>query len=73
MKSRPMVELVHEGRFAAEVDVTEIETGSEWSPYYDLASIQKLDQVRLALRQGNIQAAAKLARIYELRPVNAAE
>lgn len=68
MKTTPTVELVHEGRFAAEVDVVLIETGSEWSPYYDLADIEKLDQVRLALT-----AAAKLARVYELMPVNAAD
>lgn len=73
MKTKPTVELVHEGRFAAEVDVTQIETDSEWSPYYDLTDIEKLDQVRLALRRGDIKAAAKLARVYELKPVNAAE
>jgi hypothetical protein len=73
MKTTPTVELVHEGRFAAEVDVTQIETESEWSPYYDLADIEKLDQVRLALRRGDLKAAAKLARVYELKPINAAE
>ncbi len=73
MKPRPTVELVHEGLFAAEVDVTQIETDSEWSPYYALDDIEKLDQVRLALRRGDVQAAAKLARIYELKPIAAAE
>lgn len=73
MKTRAAVELVHEGRFAAEVDVTQIETDSEWSPYYDLADIEKLDQVRLALRRGDLKAAANLARVYELKPINAAE
>jgi len=64
---------VHEGHYAAEVDVTQIETDSEWSPYYGLEDIEKLDQVRLALRRGDIKAAAKLARVYELRPISAAE
>lgn len=71
MKNSPTVELVHEGRFAAEVDVTQIETDSEWSPYYDLADIQKLDEVRLALRRGDLKTATKLARVYELKPVAA--
>jgi len=73
MKTTPTIELVHEGRFAAEVDVVQIETGSEWSPYYDLSDIEKLDTVRLALRRGDLKAAAKLARIYELKPISAAE
>lgn len=71
MKNSPTVELVHEGRFVAEVDVTQIETDSEWSPYYDLADIQKLDEVRLALRRGDLKTATKLARVYELKPVAA--
>lgn len=73
MRKSPTVELVHEGRFAAEVDVTQIETDCEWSPYYNLEDMEKLDQVRLALRRGDLRAATKLARVYELKPINAAE
>ena len=71
MKTRPTVELVHEGRFAAEVDVSLIETDSDWSPYYSLDDAEKLDAVRLALRRGDLKAAAKLGRVYELKPVAA--
>ena len=73
MKTRPTVELVHEGRYAAEVDVALIETDSEWSPYFSLEDIEKLDAVRLALRAGDLKAAAKLGRVFELKPVAAAE
>ena len=69
--SRPATEFVHEGRYAAEVDVTLIETEGDWSPYYSLEDAEKLDAVRVALRSGDLQAAAKLARIYELKPVAA--
>lgn len=69
--SRPTTEFVHEGRYAAEVDVTLIETEGEWSPYFSLEDAEKLDAVRLALRNGDLKAAAKLARVYELRPVAA--
>ena len=72
MKSYPSVELVHEGRYAAEVDVTLIETGTEWSPYLSLEDGEKLEQVRLALRNGDLKAAAKLGRVFELTPVAAA-
>ena len=71
MKTRPTVELIHEGRFAAEVDVALIETDSDWSPYFSLDDIEKLDAVRLALRAGDLKAASKLGRVYELKPVAA--
>lgn len=71
MKSSPSVEFVHEGRYVAEVDVSLIETDSEWSPYYSLEDAEKLDAVRLALRRGDLSAAAKLGRIYEMRPIAA--
>ena len=71
MKTRPTVELVHEGRFAAEVGVALIETDSDWSPYFSLDDIEKLDAVRLALRAGVLKAAAKFGRVYELKPVAA--
>ena len=73
MNSKPTVEYVHEGRYAAEVDVTLIETDSEWSPYYSLDDAEKLEAVRLALRRGDLDAAGKLARVYEMKPVAAAE
>ncbi len=69
--SQPTTEMVHEGKYAASVDVTLIETEGEWSPYYSLEDAEKLDAVRLALRSGDLAAAAKLARVYELKPVAA--
>lgn len=68
---RATTKLVREGRYAAEVDVTLIRTENEWSPYLSLEDAKKLDQVRLALRAGDLKAAARLGRIYELKPVAA--
>ncbi len=61
--------LVHEGEYVAEVDVALIITDDEWSPYLSLLDAYKLDDVRQALRQGDIAAAAKLGRVYRLIPV----
>lgn len=61
--------LVHEGEYVAEVDVALIITDDEWSPYLSLLDAYKLDDVRQALRQGDIAAAAKLGRVYKLIPV----
>ena len=63
--------LVHEGEYVAEVDVALIITDDEWSPYLSLLDAYKLDDVRQALRQGDIEAAAKLGRVFKLIPVAA--
>lgn len=69
MMIRKVKKLVHEGEFVAEVDVELITTGEGWSPYLSLEDAYKLDDVRQALRQGDIETAVTLARIYRLTPV----
>ena len=61
--------LVHEGQYVAEVDVELLDTGEGWSPYLSLEDAYKLDDVRDALRRGDIKRAAKIARIFALTPV----
>ncbi len=69
MTAKPHTKLVHEGMYVAEVDVELIRTDTGWSPYISLHDAYKLDDVRDALRRGDIKAAAKLGRIYSLTPV----
>ena len=69
--SRLHRKLVHEGEYAAEVDVELIETEDAWSPYLSLEDARKLDMVREALRRGDIGAASKVSRVYQLTPVSA--
>jgi hypothetical protein len=71
MKTTLSVEYVHEGRYVAEVDVTLVGDDTAWGPYLTLDDANKIDDVRLALRRGDLKAAAALARIYELTPVAA--
>lgn len=71
MTNRQITKLVREGRYVAEVDVTLIETDHEWAPYIDAADVRRLDQVRLALRKGDLPSAAKIGRIFEMKPVAA--
>jgi hypothetical protein len=71
MKARRTTKLVHEGRYAAEVQIDLLEEDHEWAPYISMADAKKLDEVRLALRRGDLKAASALARIYELKPVAA--
>ena len=62
---------VYEGRYVAEVDVELIEDETGWSPYLTVDDACKLDEVRAALRRGDLKSAAKKARVFELRPVAA--
>ncbi len=70
MKKRNRTKLVHEGKFVAEVDVDLIETDEGWSPYLSLEDAYKLDDVRDALRRGDLEAATRLARVFKLTPVS---
>ena len=68
--SRKSTKLVREGKYAAEIDVQLIEDDTGWSPYLSTEDATKLDKVRKALRGGDIAAAAKLGRVFELTPVS---
>jgi len=69
MGRRKKTKFVHEGRYVAEVEIEVIEDYTEWSPYLSVEDAYRLDDVRDALREGNLKAAAQYGRIYELRPV----
>ena len=69
MRKRHQTKLVHEGQYVAEVDVELIDTGNGWSPYLSLDDAYKLDDVREALRRGDLRIAARLARVFTLTPV----
>jgi len=70
-RAEKTVKHVHEGKYAAEVQITLHYEGSGWDPTIDPEDIEKLERVRLALRRGDLAAAAKEAKIYELRPISA--
>jgi len=40
-----------------------------WSPYLSLEDVYELDDVREALRQGDVKAAGRLAKVYTLTPL----
>ena len=69
MHQRKKKKFVHEGQYVAEVQVELLEDDTGWSPYLSVEDACKLDDVREALRQGDLESAAKYGRIYELQPV----
>ena len=69
--TKRQTKFVREGRYAAEVDVDLLEEGNGWSPYLSIDDARKLDEVRDALRRGDIEAASRQARVFNLTPVSA--
>jgi len=71
MRKRRHTKLVHEGQYVAEVEVDLVETDEGWSPYLSLYHAYKLDDVRAALRRGDLKSAARLSRVFSLTTVSA--
>jgi hypothetical protein len=69
MIRRRQTKFIHEGQYAAEVEVDVIETEEGWSPYLSLADAEKLDEVRAALRRGDLHRAGQLAQLFKLTPI----
>ena len=71
MNKRRHTKLVREGTYAAEVEVELIEAEGGWAPYLSLDDAHKLDEVREALRRGDVRTASRLARVFSLTPLSA--
>jgi len=71
MSEKQVSKYIHEGDYVAEVIVTLIVTDDDWSPYLSVEDAQKLDAVRLALRNGDVSRAAQYGRVFKLLPVAA--
>jgi hypothetical protein len=55
MNKRRHAKIIREGNYLAEVEVELIDTGEGWSPYLTLEDACKLDDVREALRRGDLK------------------
>ena len=72
MSTKTTKRLVREGDFVAEVDVDLLEAEGGWAPYLSIGDAYRLDEVREALRSGDLRRASRLAsRGYRLMPVTA--
>ena len=69
--TRKSIKLIHEGKYAAEVEIELHYSDDSWSPTMSAGDARKLETVMLALRVGNIAEAAKHGRVFELTPVAA--
>ena len=69
MNRRRRTKLVREGIYVAEVDVDLLEEPEGWSPYLSVEDAYRLDDVRQALRQGDVKTATRHSRVFRLTPV----
>jgi hypothetical protein len=69
MTKKRRTKFIHEGQYAAEVEIDWIESESGWSPCLSVEDAQKLDEVREALKTGDLKKAGHLARVYQLTPL----
>ena len=69
MSRRKQTKFIHEGNYVAEVDVELMEEPEGWSPYLSLEDAYRLDDVREALRRGDVKTAAKNSRVFSLTPI----
>ena len=63
--------LVRAGEYAAEVEVELIDGDAGWPPYLSVRDAEKLDEVREALREGDLELAARMSRVFRLTPIEA--
>lgn len=64
------LKLVREGDLVAEVAIGLLDDAGEWSPALSVDDAMKLDEIRQALRAGNLQRATQLAeQVYRLTPL----
>jgi len=69
MTKKHHTKFIHEGQYAAAVEVDWIESETGWSPCLSVEDAQKLDEVREALKAGDLKKAGHLARVFQLTPL----
>jgi hypothetical protein len=67
--TRKRTQMIYEGRYAAELEVTLIDDEALWGPVLTKEYVFNTNRVRFALRRGDIKAAAKEAKVFELLPL----
>jgi len=70
MTTKHRTKFIHEGKYAAAVEVQCIDIDTGWPPYLSVDDAEKLDAVREALRRGDLKRASQLSQVYQLTPLS---
>ena len=60
---------IYVGDVMTEIDVVMSDEPSAWGPHIDPSELDRIDQVRRALKSGNLKAASKQAKLYSIKPL----
>ena len=66
MKKRK-TKYVREGEYVAAVEVELLQDDTGWAPYLSLEDAYRLDDVRDALRRGDLKTAGRYGAVYHLK------
>ena len=69
MSNKTFTKLIRQGEYVAEVEI-ELDEGGTWGATMSKEDAFKIDDVRNALREGDLVKAASLARVYRLTPID---
>ena len=69
--NRKAFRFVHVDKYAAKVEIELIPDDGARGPYISRDDALKLDRVRSALKRGDIAAASREARMFQLMPLSA--
>jgi hypothetical protein len=69
--STSVTKRIREGNLLAEVQVSLIPDDKAWGPYVDLEDVRKLERVKSALKRGDVTAAVKDARVFQVTAIAA--
>ena len=69
--TKATIKLYRYGNILAEVEVHLIPDDGAWGPYLSNDDVRKIERVNKALKNGDVTAASKDAKIFELHPVAA--
>ena len=69
LSQRKQTKYIHDGVYVAKIEIELIDSDASWSPTMSLETAYRLDDIRAALRQGDLSTAAKYATIFEMKKV----
>jgi hypothetical protein len=60
---------IYVGDVMAEIDVVMSDEPDAWGPHIDPSELDRIDQLRRALKAGDLKAASEEARLYSIKPL----
>ena len=63
------IRFIHADNYAAEVEIDLTPDDDGWGPYISKDDALKLDRVRQFLKRGDLAAASREAKVFELKPL----